>query len=597
MSVARTGRGRRSWVTIAGAVLGLAVVPGSTQAEGTARGVINAQEPVGLADALEPRRVALVIGVDEYVDPELGDLRFASRDAYDLATMLGDPALGGFDLVSQVTGSLSQESFWHAFRAATGHLQRDDTFLLYLAGHGTMDLTADGAELYYMPTDGKLQDPRRTGIPLVEIQDAFERLPARRRVMVLDTCYSGSGRSAVPKETLERIRGMRGPLPAAVARQVSESEVRLYAAHHNQPALEDSKLENGVYTYYFVEGLRGEADVDGDGLVEVMEAHQWARDRTLEYSGGVQVPWVETTVVGRQSVFLAGPAEARKEAEAAIYAELEAADDREPAESAGTQRGIVDSAGEPSGVDVTSDDVVKEQAIVDEGGKHRGPSFLEVPAGSTLHVLVPGGATVADMAVPWDQGVVAEDVGLPIAPYVELGSVEAGEYHFQIEHQLLGPMAGDLTVVEGQPTDRVIDWRSAPRYDELRSAYALHLEREASFTAVRDARRRGTLELTAGAGLLAGAAGAVVFAVKKGQAQDQAWSDYQEALAAEDYAAANSLFDERNRARRASQFGWIGAGLGAAAGGVSLTLSFGSYDKARRSQIEAPTWNPSELDL
>jgi uncharacterized caspase-like protein len=289
------------------------------------RGVhTDTPRPADLDQAYEPRRVALVVGIDRYTDPALGDLRYSAKDSQDLARVLSSPGQGAFDLVSQVTGTVTSESFWSAFEAATSHLQRDDTFVLFIAGHGTLDLTGEGTRLYVMPSDGWLAEPAETGIPLVTLEAAIAELPARRRVMVLDTCYSGSGRSALTPSMRERLDSLRGPIPAPLALEASEHEVRLFSAHHNQPAIEDEALQNGVYTHFLVEALAGGGDVDGDGLVEVLEAHDFARDRTLEYTGGVQVPWVQSTMVGREAIYLAGDPSRRQQAELAIITGLEA---------------------------------------------------------------------------------------------------------------------------------------------------------------------------------------------------------------------------------------------------------------------------------
>jgi uncharacterized caspase-like protein len=289
------------------------------------RGVhTDTPRPPDLDQAYEPRRVALVIGIDSYIDPALGDLRYPAKDSQDLARVLSTPGRGGFDLVSQVTGTVTVASFWSAFDAATGHLQRDDTFVLFIAGHGTLDLSGEGTRLYVMPSDSWLAEPAETGIPLLELEERVAELPARRRVMVLDTCYSGSGRSALTPGMRERLDSLRGPIPAPLALEASEHEVRLFSAHHNQPAIEDEQLENGVYTHYFVQALDGPGDADGDGLVEVLEAHDYARDRTLEYTGGVQVPWVQSTMVGREAIYLSGEPGRRQRAELAIITGLEA---------------------------------------------------------------------------------------------------------------------------------------------------------------------------------------------------------------------------------------------------------------------------------
>ena len=103
--------------------------------------------PAGLDRAYASRRVALVIGIDQYDDPALGDLRFAGKDAADIAEVLRDPTIGGYDAVSLVSGEVGRASFWSAFRAVASTVQRDDTVVVYVAGHGTLDLGPDGTEL------------------------------------------------------------------------------------------------------------------------------------------------------------------------------------------------------------------------------------------------------------------------------------------------------------------------------------------------------------------------------------------------------------------------------------------------------------------
>ncbi len=306
-------------------MIGSLLLLAASLAQAGPRGVVqDAPPPRGLERAYRPRRVALVVGIDTYADPALGNLRYAAKDTRDLAAVLVNPAQGGFDVVSQMAGTVSRESFWSAFGAATGYLQRDDTFLLYVAGHGTLDLSADGTVLYVLPSDGLLADAGKSGIAITDIEAAIAKLPSRRRVLVMDTCHSGGGRSALAPSMQERIQGLRGPLPAPTALEVSRWDVRLFAAHHNQPAVEDPNLQNGVYTHFFVQALTGTGDTDKDGLVDVLEAHDWARDRTLEYTGGLQVPWVEATLVGRDAIYLSGQAATRKRAEWAIVTGLEA---------------------------------------------------------------------------------------------------------------------------------------------------------------------------------------------------------------------------------------------------------------------------------
>src|SRR5256885_15627584 len=66
----------------------------------TAKGglvALNVSAPA-LDRAHEGRRLALVVGIDTFDDPGWRPLRYAAKDATDLAAVLGDPTRGGFEV-------------------------------------------------------------------------------------------------------------------------------------------------------------------------------------------------------------------------------------------------------------------------------------------------------------------------------------------------------------------------------------------------------------------------------------------------------------------------------------------------------------------
>lgn len=280
------------------------------------------------ADAVfAPRRVALLLGVQQYADPALQGLRFAEKDARDFGAVLGSADLGGFDRVTVVSGAAAtgRDALRRAIAEATSDLQRDDTFLLYLSGHGTLTLDPlDGSRLWFLPADARLDEPATTGLAVEELEALVNGLPARRRVLILDTCHNGrsGSKSSLSSSTSRQLQGLRGEPPAPRGeREISESEARLFAAQYYQPAMEDPTLQNGVYTHFLLQGLttgRNEADLDRDQLVDVTEAHEYARDRTIAYTGGLQVPRAEYRIVGREEIYLSGRASQRSAAEQAL---------------------------------------------------------------------------------------------------------------------------------------------------------------------------------------------------------------------------------------------------------------------------------------
>ncbi len=293
----------------------------STALTAALAGVVDgAAPPDGIGDTYAPRRVALLIGIDTYEDPELAGLRYAAKDAEDMARVLQDPARGGFDEVVLLTGRVDRTDFQGALDHVADDLERDDTLLIFYAGHGTLE--SDGrspSQLYLLTSEARLDRAWDTGIPLADFEAALGQIRAERRIVVFDTCHSGQGRSALSQQTRAVRETVRGPLPAPDLPELhSRYEARLYSAHYHQPAVEDPALENGVYTHFLVEALEGAGDLDGDRVVDLMEAHTFARDHTMVRTNNAQEPWYQVTEVGREPVVLAGRAEDRTEAERAV---------------------------------------------------------------------------------------------------------------------------------------------------------------------------------------------------------------------------------------------------------------------------------------
>ncbi len=413
-------------------------------------GVVNV--PGGVAEeAYKPRRVAVLVGVQDYVDPSLQGLKFPEKDARDLGAVLGSPDVGGFDRVFVISGkaATTREQLLRSVSVATADLQRDDTFLLYLSGHGTLAIDpVEGSQLFFLPSDSRLDAPQQTGLAVADVEALLHNLPARRRALILDTCHNGrsGSRSAVSTPTQQLLSGFRGEPPAPrAALDVSESEARLYAAQYWQPAMEDPQLQNGVYTHFLIDALtasRSTADLDQDGLVDVMEAHQHARDATMAWTGGLQIPRAEYRIVGREEIFLSGASRVRTAAERAVVAAVDSLLSRARLFVNGTARGELPGlyAVEPGVQELevqTADGrtLLKERVRVSagqtlplEGLLRRKEASLALLGGGGVHVgndaLLPFGAGAAVVWAnplrfrgPWRTEIHASlDVGSGVAP-------------------------------------------------------------------------------------------------------------------------------------------------------------------------------------
>ena len=235
---------------------------------------------------------AVVVGISQY--QTVHPLRYAHKDAlafHDyLINQVGVPKENITLLVNE------QATLVNLKRTLGTELKRKagekDTVIVYYAGHGAPEADAsagddDGLEKYIVPYDADPRDLYTTGLPMREVETIFQRLTPERVIFITDSCYSGAtagrtfataSRRAVVSETfLSRLSKGKGRvvLTASKASEVSE---------------EREALEHGVFTYYLLEGLRGKADLDGDGMITVDEVYSYVSKKVPEATGQNQHP-------------------------------------------------------------------------------------------------------------------------------------------------------------------------------------------------------------------------------------------------------------------------------------------------------------------
>ncbi len=216
--------------------------------------------------------VALVIGISKYRDEAIPQVRYAKRDAEIMAAYL--------ESISGIARSrikvLTDEGATHSDLSAyveewlPRRVSKDTTVVVYYAGHGTPNPATGKA--FLLPYDGH-PDFQNKLYPLDRLYENLERLPAKEVVVMLDSCFSGaSGRSVLPS-------GAR-PVGIAIENPVLASGklAILAAATGTQISSDYDKEQHGLFTYYVLKGLRGEADSDKSGTVEVAELFQYVRN-------------------------------------------------------------------------------------------------------------------------------------------------------------------------------------------------------------------------------------------------------------------------------------------------------------------------------
>ena len=71
------------------------------------------------------------------------------------------------------------------------------------------------------------------------------------------------------------------------------------ASAANEVSAEDDALQHGIFTYYLIEGLRGRADYDSDGLITVDEAYRYVSEEVPKATAQEQHPVKKGSVEGQ----------------------------------------------------------------------------------------------------------------------------------------------------------------------------------------------------------------------------------------------------------------------------------------------------------
>ncbi len=271
-----------------------------------------------LREALAPRRVALLVGIDTYDDPAFEDLHHAVDDAEAVAALLRRKE-SGFDEVVVLAGAegTTRTALFDAIRRTAAGLRRDDELVVYFAGHGVR-AEVGGSRRFLLPSDASTIDLVGTAIDVDAFVGFLTSLAPLRTGIIVDACFDGGGRSARPPA------GPGQPAAPIEDRRTAElgpGDIQVYATTPGRPSLEDDTVGHGVYSWYLLEAMSWgfrEADADRDGLLTLWEAHDHARGRVVTHTSGAQVPEAILRTVGEADVVLVGSSTVREARESAL---------------------------------------------------------------------------------------------------------------------------------------------------------------------------------------------------------------------------------------------------------------------------------------
>jgi len=241
------------------------------------------------AAAANPRgqTYALLVGISKYKRPDLS-LQFANADAIDFSRLLQSPRAGGLNPQNIVlltdekaTTAAVRNAFQDLLRRRAG---KSDTVILLVAGHGTVEVPGS-KDAFILTYDSDPQDLASTALPMKELRLLFEEQLKNvgHVVMFADICKAGTIGSIhnttvnADVHNLGDVEGDLFGLLASSPKQVSIEGPEFGGGH-------------GVFSYFVLKGLGGEADRNKDGFVDIGELSVYVESEVFAATNQHQHP-------------------------------------------------------------------------------------------------------------------------------------------------------------------------------------------------------------------------------------------------------------------------------------------------------------------
>lgn len=215
--------------------------------------------------------VAVIIGNKRYSASGAPDVEYADRDArimkeyltrtfgYDHENIIfiEDATLASFN---DVFGS-ERDYKGRLFKYVKPNIS---TVFVYYVGHGAPDL--DSNEAYFVPVDANPQNIRANGYRLQTFYDHLSKIPAKKMTVVLDACFSGNSEKGLLFKNMSPAmvkvkKEFQGPVNATLITSAGVDQVSTWYP--------DKK--HSLFTYYFLKGIQGEADINKDKIITTGE--------------------------------------------------------------------------------------------------------------------------------------------------------------------------------------------------------------------------------------------------------------------------------------------------------------------------------------
>ena len=208
---------------------------------------------------------AVVIGVADYKNytPGDGDLKYTINDARSFAEFLKSKKGGAVpeeNIVLLIDAQASKANIVEKAKALFAKAKKDDRVIFYFSGHGSKGC--------FIPYDAG--DIGNTLLYFNEVKAIFRSAKCNTKLLFADACFAGSMKTGLSSNS-----EMKKSIEKGLKEASNMNIAVMMSCQGDETSIESSEWGNGLFTYYLMKGLGGDANRDGNQFVTIQELYYY----------------------------------------------------------------------------------------------------------------------------------------------------------------------------------------------------------------------------------------------------------------------------------------------------------------------------------
>ncbi len=217
---------------------------------------------------------AVIVGASRYEHFE--SLKYTDDDAYQVYAFLRSPEGGAVPddhMRILIDESAIADNIYKGLDDIIAMAGPEDEVLVYLAGHGLQG--------FFVPTNS---DGYSNRVEYDEIKQRLSACQAHEKLVIADACYAGS-LLAAKTPMFESVDLFYKKLSAS-----GGGTAFLLSSKSEEYSLESQGLRQGIFSYYLILGLKGQADTNNDKIISLDELYTYVYAQVRKYTVNLQSP-------------------------------------------------------------------------------------------------------------------------------------------------------------------------------------------------------------------------------------------------------------------------------------------------------------------